>query len=635
MLSPYTLTDALMTQLSLALLAALCLTQAPPSDLRIGGLQDGESFSLIAPGPAATADYAHGRVIDAFTGTPLPGATIELWSEEIDDHYGGYHRFGIATSGRDGRFMVRRRAGARTAEKLRASAPGYLVFTEAAGAAHGVITLFPAEANAPRLRFVDLQDRPIQGARVTSTYTCAHDIPAFEYVSDVDGVVVLEGYGLQDSIPELRVLAPGFAGIKYLVEDKVDFGWSRLFPDGKPPLDLIPRVRLRRLPGADLRLFDESGAPLANTVVMVQDGDGHHVLRTDAKGDAAIPARYDSGKLTIRRLTPDPGPGAYGLALAKGRTSFRLNGTDWPEETPVGRVRFVWSGESEPIEGLQVTHTEGWVDWTDEEGWIELPAGAAYVVPDEADLESPRNTPPIVVIADQSALVSLVRTPLRELGALPAGLVTQVIVEQGAHSTEYFIEETEPFTISVAAAATCRIHFPEFDVSMDCFADSLPFDPESIAATLQMSRNMKTGGSRPALPEIEWKLTLAEGTNLGVSGPGSQDIEVQQDAREVTIQGRLGAEFLLQCTGEGRVTRWLRTLFMRAEAAPAIPELSQYAALRFEGPGELEVEGYDDLADLTELHPGPFDCVVRTADGTRLGLRLELEPGEHRTLRLE
>jgi len=626
-----------MTQLSLALLAALCLTQAPPSDLRIGGLQDGESFSLIAPGPAATADYAHGRVIDAFTGTPLPGATIELWSEEIDDHYGGYHRFGVATSGRDGRFMVRRRDGAQTADKLRASAPGYLVFTESAGAVYDVITLFPAEANAPRLRFVDLQDRPIQGARVTSTYTCAHDIAAFEYTSDVNGVVVLEGYGLQDAIPELRVLAPGFAGIKYLGKDKVDFGWSGLFPDGKLPLGLIPRIKLRRLPGAQLRLFDESGDPLANTVVMVQDGDGHHVVRTDEQGDTSIPARYDVGELTIRRLTPDPGPGAYGHALSQGRTSFRLNGTDWPEETPVGRVRFIWSGEgeSEPIEGLQVTHVEGWVNWTDEDGWIELPAGAAYVVPDEADLESPRNTPPIVVIADQSALVSLVRTPLRELCALPAGLVTQVIVEQGAHSTEYFLEETEPFTISAAGSTTCRIHFPEFDESIDCFADKSPLAPELIAATLRMSRDMKTGYRRSAHPEIEWKLSLPEGTEVGVSGQVSQDLDVQQDARELTIQGRVGAELLLQCTGEGRVTRWLRTLFMRAEAAPAIPELSQYAALRFEGPGELEVEGYDDLAELTELHPGPFDCVVRTADGRRIGLQLQLQPGEHRTLRLE
>lgn len=621
-----------MIQLACALLAALTCAPASTDVVRVDGLQEGESYTLLAPGPGPSDDYAHGRVVDAFTGAPLPGATIELWSEEIDEQYGGFHRFGSATSGRDGRFRVRCREGAQRAEKLRASAPGYLVYTETAAQAREVITLFPAEPTAPRIRFTDLQGRPIEGARVTSTYTCAHDLPAFEYVSDVDGVVVLEGYGLQDSIPELRVLAPGFAGIKYLDEYEVLSARSSIPSskqwDSAPAAEAICRIRLRRLPGAELRMLDESGDPLADATLMVQDGDGHHVVRTDSDGHAAIPARYGSGELTITRLRPVPGPGAYGIASASERTTFRFGGDDWPDDLPVGRVRFLWSGEgdAEPITGLQVTHTDGWFDWTDDEGWIELPAGAAYVVVDDASPNAPLGTPPVIVIADQTALVELQRQKQRPLGTLPAGLASRVVVEQGARSVEYSLDEATPFEIFVTGTEPCTLWFPEFEVSHE-------FDPTS-ELTAELIQPLRLEPQSETSLTV-WTLASPQGASLGISGQDVSLVEMRADESVMTIQGPTGTPLLLHYSRDGYADRWTRTLLSAATDAPIVPELLQLASLQIEATDALTVEGVDDLADLTTLHPGPFDCVVRTADGTRIGLQLELAPGEQRVLRLE
>ncbi|MCA8981049.1 MAG: carboxypeptidase regulatory-like domain-containing protein, partial [Planctomycetes bacterium] len=612
-----------MIQLACALFAALSCASASSDAVRVDGLQEGESYTLLAPGPGPSDEYAHGRVVDAFTGAPLPGATIELWSEEIDEHYGGFHRFGSATSGRDGRFRVRCREGAQRAEKLRASAPGYLVYTEAAGQAREVITLFPAEPTAPRIRFTDLQGRPIEGARVTSTYTCAHDVPAFEYVSDVDGVVVLEGYGLQDAMPELRVLAPGFAGVKYLDADEVYSGLSLSEWDVDLPAEMFCSVRLPRLPGAELRVLDESGAPLTDAELMVLDGDGHHVVRTDGEGNASIPARYDSGELSISRLAPDPGPGAYGFVSATERTTFRLGGDDWPDELAVGRVRFVWSDDASPVDGLQVTHVDGWVDRTDADGWVELPAGAAYVVADDSSLDAPAAMPPVFVIADETALVELPRRQRYAIGTLEAGLVSRVVVEQGSRSTEYALDEDESLELVVGSPEPCTLWYPDLQIRSD-------HDPETASLSAESPRNLhplRIGVPTRERPRAAWTFAPPAGVALGLEGPDAHTCTLQADDNLMTVEGPASTPLLLHFTADGCVDLWARALLGDGRNAPAVPELPRLASLRIESEGAILVEGYDELDDLTALHPGPFDCVVRRADGVRIGLRLELEPG--------
>jgi hypothetical protein len=647
-----------MTRLPFALLAALWLAHAPIAELHVEGLRDGESFTVLASGPGPTDDYAHGRVVDASTGAPLPGATIELWSEEIDEHYGGYHRFGVATSGLDGRFMVRRREGARTADKLRASAPGYLVFTESVGALYDVITLFPAEAESPRVRFVDLQDRPIQGARVTTTYTCAHDIAAFDYTSDVNGVVVLEGYGLQDSIPELRVLAPGFAGIKYL--------------DGEPVLMASARgdtytQRLRRTPGFDGTLYDESGASLANSALMVNDGDGYHVVRTDDEGAFSIPSRYGDDELIVRRLTPDPGPGAYGYGA-----HLRIDGSTVPDGVPTGRVRLVLEDAPEGVtaRGLEVATLDGWSASADEEGWIELPViageggeGSGSVVAQICQASGTvlgtdsDGTPVLFMNIGPEASSSLgtassttIRLPLivaieagveREVTipwqravratTIPAGVASTVVVEQGDRSRELALDDENDTPIWVAPDEPFTLWFPEVDLVA---SHSYPLERSETAQLAKQLADARARAERPA-HRVEAELTVPEGIEVSVRTLENGELIIEQVDDLTRIEGPRGP-VLLHFSREGCVDRWTRT-FLGVNLWSAAKSLPAFASLRVEVPGPSEIvgiEGYD-LEDLTTLHPGPFDCVVRLFDGRRVALQLQLEPGAERVLRLE
>jgi len=620
----------------------------------VEGLRRGESFALLAPGPGPSADYAHGRVVDAFTGLPLAGATVELWSEEIDVNYGGFHRFGAATTGRDGRFLVREREGANLAEKLRVSAPGYLTFTEARGAIFDTITLFPAEQQAPRLRIVDLQERPIQGARVTSTFTCAHDIPAFEYTSDVNGIVVLRGYGLQDAIPELRVLAPGFAGIKYL--------------DGEPILIAAARdeehtLRLRRTPGAELKLFDEVGEPLMNTVVMVHDGDGHHVVRTNDQGACAIPARYGADDLVVQRLTPDPGPGAYGHGQ-----NLRLAGWDWPADMPTARVRLVLEDAPEGVttEGLEVTiWREGWTDSADEGGWVELPmpqgeddqarvtaaitqsTGTRRGVASDSTPILLKNVGPERPATLGSANPVMIRLPLlivfergvdREVSVpwqravrattVPAGLATSVVVEQGERSHEISLDEKEDTPIWITEDGPFTLWFPEYDLIV---AGDRVFDAAETAALADQLTSARERANTPRV-RAETRLRVPAETEVSAVSPSGSEVVLQADDREVVIEGPQGP-VLLTFQRAGHVTRWARSL-LGVSADASTPELPALASLRFTSDQGWQIEGVSSRKDLKALHPGPFDCVVRLTDGRRLGFALQLSPGEERVLRI-
>ena len=52
--------------------------------LQAVGLQAGESLQQLAEAakPANASQFVHGRVLNAFTGRPVPGAKIETWSEK-------------------------------------------------------------------------------------------------------------------------------------------------------------------------------------------------------------------------------------------------------------------------------------------------------------------------------------------------------------------------------------------------------------------------------------------------------------------------------------------------------------------------------------------------------------------------
>lgn len=606
-----------MTHLSLALAVALGFANTPTLDVRVEGLRADESFTVLAPGPGPTEDFAHGRVIDAFTGAPLPGATIELWSEEIDEHYGGFHRFGVATSGRDGRFMVRRRDGARTAEKLRASAPGYLVYTETAAQAHGVIMLFPAEEHAPRLRLVDLQGRPIQGARVTSTFTCAHDIPAFEYVSDIDGVVVLEGYGLQDSIPELRVLAPGFRAIKYLSGEPILIAASR----GEAYTE-----RLRRTPGFEGEVIDTTGSPLANSLFMVNDGDGYHVTRTDDAGVLRIPARYDAYDLELSPL--EPTSDATGYAEWKGGpySRLRFNAHSWPAEVETGFVKPTQDGS--PMDrwtSLTAVHMDGWEPRAGD-GFFELPVGEfAYFVdgPDGSwDVLGPRVWTIATVRAGETTEIDFPAPRSAETIELPEDLWSEVVLEIGERSVALGSDmpRTEP-------GVRYTLYFSGCDLCVERDQPMRPEDVDELRALLEAA----CAADEPIAPATI-QVSIRSGVECFVTSPCLDGFPGPDEHGSMTAPA--GTPILLTWTAPGHAAVYGRTRLEHGMSL-STPMLPKLAALRVESSQAVVIEGFEDSEDLDGLHPGPFECVARLASGERIGLRLDLEPGAARVLRIE
>lgn len=630
-----------------------------PAVLDVEGLRAGEAAVELAPAAnvgerreaIVRRDASHGRVIDAFTARPVARATVELWSEEIDEHYGGYHRYGVATTGADGRYSVNRRDGDRTAEKLRVVAPGYLTFTEAAGEADGVVHLFPAEARAPRLRVVDLQGRPIDGARVTTTYTCAHDVPAFVHETGADGVVELTGYGLQDAIPELRVLAPGYAGIKYLAGEPILAAASR----GETYTQ-----RLRRTPGASGTLIDTDGTPIADTALHVLDGDGFHVVRTNAEGRFAIPARYDDGELLIR-LLPDDGRGAaYGDAGGNG--VFRRGGDDLPEGVPTGRVRLVLEGapDGASTEGLEVRTSEGWSDTADEDGWIELPVpsderGAAVF----AQVANPSGTllgltadgpvhflnngparestlggnnsvtihlPLLVKVAAGEETEAVLPWSLGERAALlPAGVADSVVVEQGSRSVVHRANDDGTLDAWLWSDEPFTLWFPETDVVRSARAPLTGKALDALVAELTEARERDAADA----PAGRTHLRVAEDAEVAVQTLVYGEVAVTRDGDGTLIEGPRGPA-LVRYEREGHATVWSRALLgVGGASAPRAPA---HASLRVEG--AAWIDGVAEADDLAALHPGPFHCVAQFLDGRRVGLQLDLQPGEDRVIRL-
>ncbi|MFT5155287.1 MAG: hypothetical protein ACI841_005298, partial [Planctomycetota bacterium] len=356
---------------------SLLIAAAPQT---VDGLREGESATNLVP-RAVAHDLHYGRVIDAMTGQPLEGATIEAWTEEIDEVYGGFHRIASARTGQDGRYQLRRAEGGRRSEKVRVSAPGYATLSAVGG--DQFLRLFPVDERIPRMRFLDVDGRPIEGVRVTSTYSCAHDVPAFEYRSDVRGELVLSAYALQDNLPELRVLAPGYRAIKYISGRKA----IAAAYDGQPMI-----VHLGRIPGASVRLLDEEGQPLALQPIHTMDGDGYHVDCTDEQGRLPIPTRYESGELTFKILGQRTQTHVGSLRLpGTGDWSLRQNPEGWPSDTPTTSIVLQWIGvellEREATQPF-LLHEDGWAyqvrrDELNGEP-IEFPAGRISLLTGEA-----------------------------------------------------------------------------------------------------------------------------------------------------------------------------------------------------------------------------------------------------------
>ncbi len=616
--------------------------QVQVDGLQVDGLKPGETLQSIASakrwspsGLEPNWEMWPGRVVDAFSGRPVAGASIETWSEEIDEVHGGFYRYGHTTSDLDGRYWIDFNEAGRQAAKARVRAPGYLSLTEAAGyLQQGIVELFPAPDTPPRIRVVDSAGLPIEGALFTSTYSCPHDIPAFGVRSNAAGIAVLPEFGQQRMVPELRLRIPGYASVEYL--DAL----PTLHADPSAPVYTIARPHMRPVRA---QLYDRDSAYLAFEPIFIVEGTGFHVLTTDQYGRIEIPWPYNHDEASFKVL--DPGEGNHYLSgnhFPSGRDfTMRLEDRNWEDDSDHGVIKLILP-EVEDGERLryQLFHQDGWSgNWnkTGERSYeIDFPTGDGYLMIGGAfsghqlkfhdfHLESGQTLDlhPLPVAEPR---ISLLLPEDAEDLWLEAG--EDSLTEDGVPLP---LDEEFPVPADRELIVHFRLHGQLHLIPLGKAVDGASYDLRSSkpwsAPTTDLETSVQLIFPGPLPPGLKVEL---ERPRAGVRMAPSAE-----QGGTFQVHGPAGSSFLVKIRAEGCVRTWHRGRlpWVDTSIASTILHTVPAASLRLEGLDGAEVEGID-AEDLKHLHPGPLNLVLRLADGSRYGVTLELQPGEQRVLRL-
>jgi hypothetical protein len=614
------------------LLFTLCALLAAQG-VEVDGLAPGERFDWLAPavaGDSAVERWQEGRVLDARTGLPLGGAVLEAWTEKISKEGPGFRRVGETTTGADGLFRLRVQEGSLRGDKVRVRAVGYLTRSATESDLSDPVLLMPAPAVPMRIRITDLLDRPVPDARITSTESCSHDLPAFEARTDAFGVALLPDWGLQACMPELRVRAAGYTAIESVDGSEVLLD-AQALAEGA-----IPTLRLAQKPALRAKLVPATTAP-----ILIVDGEGQHVLFPDAEGRFEVLSLYGAGEVVITRL-------ADGQLIHHGRV-------------PAGREVALRSGAaSEPPQAASVEleiepaladtklpvalfHPDGWTlsaDVATSPARLEFSAGegiSLWIGGAFSGFEEEFRELDLVAGETTKVHISVRREP--ELTVLtPVGESGQALIEVGGDSlaveldpagtTHLRVPGGRPVVILQVGVRTRRLALPSLvgDATADLRSDAclLP-----VCGELLLQQRPRT-----AL-EVSVKTTASAPVGeLTVRGPGEPIVSALGSGLW-RVEGPAGAPLLLHYRVAGHADLW-------AQAAAPLPNTSAerivlapppLAALRIHGLGAGTIEG--PLADtLDALHPGPLTLVLRLQNGRRLALSLHLQPGEQRTLRI-
>ena len=615
-----------MLALLLPLLLAPSPSGAPQGPLQVDGLRPGEALSARSSfREVIDSDHRFGRVVDARTGWPVKSARVETWTEEISRSGPGGVRVGRAPTGSDGAFKVRIRENGVEAEKIRVWAPGYLTYPGTLSDLE-LVRLMPRPSWTRRVQVVDLQDRPIAGALITSTYSCAHDVPAFEVTTDADGVAELPTYGLQDHTGELRVRAKGYAVRKYV-------DWSEVPAD---PLHERPAsIRLARQRPLAARILTSEGAPLAGTKLHIIDGDGHHVPETGPNGRFSIEATYDGDAPTIEILGPQKNIHVFSGRLPDASTrALRVGAEDWPESTAVGTLAL--EAELAPGEriDLELFHADGWARSTSLVGGevreLEFPAGEVHV--SAGDPWGGHGITSLDVQLGHGDVLPLTLTPPAEieLEIRTAPQVDRVVVQVDDRSVEReprdgSVRLSVPQGRDVWVLAEGRWH--DWRARIGPVQAGASIDLRGDAYRLPARRAQRIAGTE----RVKLSVAVAvEGSRLEAKGPG-HPVVARTGPRSFEVEAPLGYAVALRHTVDGHAECWLTTTAQEQQLTLSATPLARLVIendtgqeLTLEGPGAERLDG---------LHPGPLNLFVVLADGRRSFLSLQLEAGETRRLR--
>ena len=589
----------------------------PQGTLWVDGLREGEQFhSLVSSHGVSPADECVGRIVDATSGVPVAGARVETWTEEISAPGQGYRLIGQALSGEDGCFRVGWRADGVEAEKVLVRAAGYLTFPGTL-ADLDLVHLMPDLGWGMELRILDPMDQPIEGAHITSTYSCPHDVPALDVRSDGGGLAQLGSFGLQDHMGQLRVSADGFAAVKYLDPWEVLGAAQR----GKPFT-----LRLARQSRLHARMLTAQGQPLAHRLLVVHEDGGDHVARTDGRGVFAVASRYDSAAVQVDLLDEAGREFVFRGALPPQReVTLRQGGETWPADLPQGTLSVTLPTSLDGIAPVPVSvfHEDGWwINSLGAEGHT-FPAGQVTVLVGEAFSPWEEQVLEFDLAEEQNLWIQPRRAPRLKILA-PPGLRT-IMVQARERSIE--IKGAQQQTITVPRGEDLVIlgrGTPPRRLQLKGLDSDGVADLRSAACVLPAPLI-----APPSPRTLRVHVTGDGSGRLVARGANAPEVlDLGGGAFEVSHSG--DSALLLGYRADGFQECWTA---IRGDQLQLTLNPVRLASLTLDNQTglELNLESIDAEA-LTSLHPGPLHLVFALGDGRRGVISMQLAPGERRSL---
>lgn len=620
------------------MMLALALLAVFPLQAQADGLREGESLVALAPTSAAqraleeVVPFRSGRVVDAFSGMPIAGATVEAWSEEITESTHGLRRIGEATTRASGQFEIRVREGDVLAEKARVRATGYATLSTVAGDLTETLNLFPIDAAPTRLRLVDPDGRPIVDSRITSTRTCAHDVPAFTLVPDAQGIFTFPELAYQDELPELRLLAPGYLGVKY-------FNTERLFR--RPPSDGPLEIILPPAAHPQIRLIDATRRAIANRALLVLDSGDHQVVRTNGEGRVRMLGRYECSSVDYAYLEDQSRQFAWAAAwMSAFDREFVLmhDDGDWDEDAELGTVQ-VDLPDGIPEEawvGFDLVHADGWQgrvsDRSDPEWQSDFPVGTVsmgwggpfeQLLPGHMEVE--------LTAGSTTALKPALEFAVELSFERPDG-VSRIWCEVDGLSKALEYNDDD---VWLPRARPWRIGFTyqgqDWTHAMEPIDGSTELD---LAGLLPDRKELPMAAVEVVFPP-DTDLDAADCWPWVVADWDEEIPDPERTEQGWILRGPTGHSLLFTAEAEGCLDRWGRIQL------PMNPSQRTELAIDFVPSAELDLQIPEEWSvvsgpDASEpLPPATTEFVIEDGDGNRYGLVLQLQPGEARTVTIE
>lgn len=603
-------------------------------EIRIEGLNADESFVELAPArePLEERDsfrnygqvsYIYGRVVDAFTRQPIEGAVIETWTEELNPHAGGFQRIGESISASDGRFRVR------NDEKARIHADGYLTLSVSAGELWDTSTLlFPADDHVPELRVIDTTGKPIFNAVITSSYSCSHDLPAFEARTDSHGTVRLPGFGIQDKIQDLRIRASGYAGTEYL--------WGEPALLGLGPLTVVMPRQDRRL---EMQLLRRDGSPAAFEALHIIDGECYHVGLTSDYGHLRLPYRFLSEYLTINPV--DKIDGYRWIAsldlIPDHRVVLRLDPGRW-DDVEVGKIRITAPPENHLDEHRAdgtLFHQNGWMRGINGRSIpqveaMEFPVGRTFLHIGGGFQPYAEEWIQLDLKPNHEVDVKPNWQPQPQFTVkFPEGDFSPLWIEAAGFSTEINKGQNEFYYPEGARVVLCakwkdQTRFWEYNrpkgetTLLDWRELHLvpPLPTADDVAKHEVDIRLDPSISEQGSVSLDHPTLRLEDNVVTEIGPGHYRATVPE----------LGP-ILGTWSGED----YLDANFKIYPGQTKQIKLAPMQAAKLEINCDQEYENASN-GSITHLHPGPTDVVLQLEDGRRIGLKVNLASGEQRKI---